>query len=292
MDILGLKYFISAANHLSFSKAADENYVTQPVVSRKIHELEQEFNCELFKRSPRGVQLTPAGKYFLQQAIILQREYDNILFQMKQFSPNYSGKISIAAPLPGTLAFLPHIIKTLKQKQPNLNICLEQMTPAMIQKAIENDEHDFYICLNTEKKPNFQYHSSKIIEKSSLHLWTTSADHPTNMEEALYILNHKTIYILSQEDSPYTNKLTRNLLADLSISTNSVEEIRPLESLPYHVHSGLGVAVMPYMNNFLSIYDLDTFELSDKYIIEIILIWKELSSNAQLFLDVFNELYD
>ena len=62
MTLLSLKYFISAARHRNFTRAAQECFVTQPALSRAIHELEEEMDCQLFIRTSRSVELTAAGE--------------------------------------------------------------------------------------------------------------------------------------------------------------------------------------------------------------------------------------
>ena len=69
-----LRYFVSAAEHRSFTKAAEQYYISQTAVTQQIQQLEQTLGCELFDRSTRPVSLTSAGKSFLLDAkAILER---------------------------------------------------------------------------------------------------------------------------------------------------------------------------------------------------------------------------
>ena len=56
-----LEYFVSAAKHRSFTKAAKECYTVQSAVSQQITALENELGFELFHRTGKGLTLTPAG---------------------------------------------------------------------------------------------------------------------------------------------------------------------------------------------------------------------------------------
>ena len=69
-----LRYFVAAAEHLSFTRAAEQYYISQTAVTQQIHLLEETLGCELFDRSTRPVSLTSAGRSFLLDAkAILER---------------------------------------------------------------------------------------------------------------------------------------------------------------------------------------------------------------------------
>ena len=68
LDLRKLRYFAAVAEHRHFGRAAEELYIAQPVLSRQIRALERELGCELFVRTTRSVQLTPAGEQLRQEA--------------------------------------------------------------------------------------------------------------------------------------------------------------------------------------------------------------------------------
>ena len=63
-----LKYFVAAAETRSFTKAAEQYYISQTAVTQQIRLLEESLGCALFDRSTRPVSLTSAGKTFLLDA--------------------------------------------------------------------------------------------------------------------------------------------------------------------------------------------------------------------------------
>ena len=62
MQLRQLEYFVAVAELLNFRKAAESLYVTQPLLSKQIAELEDEVGCPLLIRNTRSVALTPAGE--------------------------------------------------------------------------------------------------------------------------------------------------------------------------------------------------------------------------------------
>lgn len=76
MNILHMKYAVEIANTKSISKAAENLYMGQPNLSRAIKELEESLGITIFKRTSKGISVTPEGEEFLQYAksIITQVE--------------------------------------------------------------------------------------------------------------------------------------------------------------------------------------------------------------------------
>lgn len=81
MGIQRLPVFISAAENLNFTRAAEEQCISQTAVSQQIKLLERELGFELFVRGKRGVSLTPAGEVFYKQCKQLMIRYNDAAAQ-------------------------------------------------------------------------------------------------------------------------------------------------------------------------------------------------------------------
>jgi len=69
MELRHLRYFVAVADAGSLSVAAEESlHTSQPSLSRQIRDLEEEVGAQLLMRSARGIDLTPAGRAFLEHA--------------------------------------------------------------------------------------------------------------------------------------------------------------------------------------------------------------------------------
>ena len=89
MDINRLNEFITLATLLNYSKAANQLYLTQPALSRHIHDLEQTLGTQLFIRDTHNVHLTSVGEIFLKEAQEIIQRYNHALDLIKEVSQRF-----------------------------------------------------------------------------------------------------------------------------------------------------------------------------------------------------------
>ena len=82
MEIRQIQYFLSIVETGSFSAAADEQFISQSSLSKKIIALEKEFGVSLFDRSKRKVFLTEAGETFLEHARKINLAYQAMVVDL------------------------------------------------------------------------------------------------------------------------------------------------------------------------------------------------------------------
>ena len=78
MNILHLKYVVCIAENGSINKAAEELHVAQPNLSRIVREMESDLGIQFFRRSSRGMMLTPDGELFVSQAQKILEQVDEM----------------------------------------------------------------------------------------------------------------------------------------------------------------------------------------------------------------------
>lgn len=95
MNINQLKYFISVAEYRSFTKAANQFYISQTAITQQIQALEESMGVTLIDRSRRPIMLTPAGNVFLNEARAILERMDMAVSRVRDASTGLVGTLRI-----------------------------------------------------------------------------------------------------------------------------------------------------------------------------------------------------
>lgn len=116
MDIKHLETFLRVASLKSFTKAADELFLTQPTISKQLSDLEKSLGVKLIDRTKRSVSLTKAGEILLGYAKDLQHLKRQITEEISAYKGLEKGSITIGASnIPGVY-ILPQIFNLFRKK--------------------------------------------------------------------------------------------------------------------------------------------------------------------------------
>jgi DNA-binding transcriptional LysR family regulator len=151
--------FIEVARQLSFSKAAQTLFMSQPSISNHIKLLEMEYKNALFNRKGNTISLTITGEILyrhLQDALKIQRQ---MLFELStlQNPGNVEGKLILGASTTVALYIIPKILSAFHQKHPNLEIQLVNRNSENIIKALLEEEIDIGIVEVDQKTTTIAY---------------------------------------------------------------------------------------------------------------------------------------
>ncbi|HEX5596144.1 MAG TPA: LysR substrate-binding domain-containing protein [Micromonosporaceae bacterium] len=131
MDLLRhLRHFVVVARELHFGRAADLLGIAQPPLSQSIKRLERELDVELFDRSRRQVQLTPAGQLLLSEAETLLAGQERLRNLMRQVRDGALGVMRVGVPPETPAVKLRMLLDRLGEKVPGLDIDLQELTSA------------------------------------------------------------------------------------------------------------------------------------------------------------------
>ncbi len=115
-----LQVFHAVAKHLSFTKAAEALFMTQPAVTAQIKQLEEHFNTRLFDRARGRISLTPAGQLALDYAQRILDASAELDLRLHALGGNISGTLLIGASTTIADYLLPEVLGKYKAKFPGV----------------------------------------------------------------------------------------------------------------------------------------------------------------------------
>ena len=157
IDFRHLETFCSVADLKSFSKAADDLFLTQPTVSGHILSLEKTLSLRLFDRTSREVGLTHAGKVFLGYASKILSFRKDLLNALSEFSQAIRGELSLgASTIPGEY-LLPKLMGGFRREHPHFIISLKIADTREIIQYVLQDNVEFGIIGAKLNHPSLHY---------------------------------------------------------------------------------------------------------------------------------------
>jgi DNA-binding transcriptional LysR family regulator len=142
VDLRELRYFVTLAEELSFTRAAATLGIAQPSLSHQIKKLETDLGTPLFHRSQRTVALTAAGRSVLAEARTLLEQADVTREVARLVAAGEFGELRIGFLEAAAFALLPQLISAFRQAYPKIAIRLFELTtieqlPALRERAID-----------------------------------------------------------------------------------------------------------------------------------------------------------
>lgn len=142
MDINRLNEFIVLATHLNYSKAANQLFLTQPALSRHIHDLEQTLGARLFIRDTHNVHLTSVGQLFYHEAREIVDHYNHALELVKEATSSASGQVSIGFLGAAVQPFLSRFIPEFSAEHPQIKLSFSCDNLDVLTKRLNEDQID------------------------------------------------------------------------------------------------------------------------------------------------------
>lgn len=152
-----LKVFHTVATRLNFTKAAEELFITQPAVTKHIHEIENHFKIKLFERNGTKIKLTLAGETLLQYTTQIFVVYSNLEFDLNTLSQRKSGKLKIGASTTVAQYVLPAVLADFHKKFKEIKISLTINNTEQTEHALQNKNIDLGIIEGHSKNSIFKY---------------------------------------------------------------------------------------------------------------------------------------
>ncbi|NWA00395.1 LysR family transcriptional regulator [Pseudomonas gingeri] len=140
MELRHLRYFIAVAEELHFGRAAELLGISQPPLSQQIQALEQELGARLFERTNRRVELSEAGRLFLEEARLVLVQVDKAADVARRAQLGELGELKIgftsSAPFNSTI---PQVLFAFRQSFPAVHLNLREMSSKMVADGLMDE---------------------------------------------------------------------------------------------------------------------------------------------------------
>jgi len=238
-----LQYLLSIAEHRHFGRAAEACFVSQPTLSGQLIKLEQQLGLILVERQARKVMLTPAGEQLVQEAKNVLIAANNFEASAKALLDPFSGDLHIG--LIPTLApyLLPHIMKNLNQKLPNIDFYLHENRTKVLLKELEEGKLDLLILPWLDEMDKFERYD--LFEEPLV--MATSQKHPLSTRKNVSLSNLNKQEILTLEDGHCLRDQALGYCFSAGANENTQFKATSLETLRYMVASDMGITLLPQL---------------------------------------------
>lgn len=149
--------FISVAENLSFSKAANDLHISQPAITRHIKELEERYKTTLFERKGNKIYLTTAGEKVYHAFKKISQQYRNLDFEIGQLHHNFSGEFKLGASSTISQYVIPKIIASFHKRYPQIQIYLLNGNSFEMENLLLDNKIDLALVENQSIQSGVQY---------------------------------------------------------------------------------------------------------------------------------------
>ncbi|GAB2182451.1 LysR family transcriptional regulator [Denitratisoma sp. agr-D3] len=254
MEVRQLKYFLTVAEELNLGRAALRLHISQPPLTRQIQQLEEELGTLLFLRTPKGVELTEAGR-------LLQEDAANILSLMHRASERtqlagsgHLGRIDVGIFGSAMLNVIPRLLLTFRNRYPGVVMALHSLNKTQQIEALR--EKRLTIGFNRIIPESGDIQVEKVLVEPILVA--------VNRNNALSQLDEIPMAeIASQPLIVYPNQSRPNFADDIislchneGFQPNVVQEVEDVVTAVALVSSGFGLSMVPASGANLKLPDV------------------------------------
>jgi LysR family transcriptional regulator, transcriptional activator of the cysJI operon len=154
MELDQLKLFTDLVREQSFTKVAEKNFLTQPAVSLRIRNLEEELGTKLLERTTRKVLVTEEGRILYEYARDILSKAEEAKAVLLERQDKFVGSVRLATVHSIGLHELPAYLKQYISKYPEVVLHIDYHTGDVVHRMVQDGDVDLGIVAYPEPKPN------------------------------------------------------------------------------------------------------------------------------------------
>lgn len=257
MQIKQLEYFIAVCEHLNFTRAAEQFYISQSAVTLQIKALEEELGVRLFHRTNRKVELTPAGKTFLEDARAIIRRTRDAVDRARQSDTILTGSLNIGYIKGYEKSNLSDLLSDFRGKYSNISIGLTRENVAPLYDRLADGSLDIVFNL-LYRMEDLDFMDYRVLKRYPLYA-VLPISHPLAHRTSIkrQELKGYPLVDIKKGENKYGEKAT---ITEAFINAGFLPHVQyvseDIETSILAVSAGLGYALLPsYITDTLSARD-------------------------------------
>lgn len=294
-----LKYFVTAAETLSFTEAGKRHFISQTAITQHIQSLEEQLGVKLFVREKKRVQLTPAGEIFYMEAKAILERTRLAVDRARNAADGISGSLRIGYVKGQGFSLISPLIKKFYLQNPSVIFSLFRQAHLDLLMNLEQNRLDFVfnIAYGDTDLSGFSF---KKISSDRLYA-VLPPGHPYAQLSSIrrYDLRSEPFLLTKYYDDPAAKKYG-SIIPDKFGESGFIPKVdsrsSDAETLMILVSAGIGITILPesIVRTLGPSTDLSVIPLEGEHEhVDVLAIWKPDSANpvTQVFCDfLFSEM--
>ena len=243
-----LRYFVSAAECGSFTKAAVNHFISQTAITQQIHALEESIGARLFDRHSRPVALTPAGKVFLKEAREILGRMDAAVIRTREATTGLEGELRLGYTKGYEHSDLPRYLRNFHQEYPNVLISCYRCDTDMLAAGLTSGEYDVIFTWDSTNLRQEETLELRVMERVPLRV-ALYASHPLARRKELTRRDLKQENILFMSPSgtgdSFGDAFYIRLYQQAGYQPNIILRSNDIESILMMVAAEEGISIVP-----------------------------------------------
>lgn len=282
-----LKVFEAIAEYGSFTRAAEELFLTQPTVSQQIKQLTKAIGLPLFEQIGKRLYLTDAGQEVLKASRDISERFTQLEMTLADLKGLKQGKLRLAATTTAKY-FVPRLLGSFRQRYPGISISLQVTNQQKLLERLAENLDDLYF---TGQPPDsLDIKPRPVIENPLVVI--AAYNHPLAQEKNISLQRLAEEPFIMREPGSGTRLAVERFFAENRVGINNVEmEIGSNEAIKQAIVGGLGISVLSRhalalegLNGPLVVLDVEGFPIQRHWYV-VYPTGKQLSVVARTFLD-------
>lgn len=245
MELRHLRYFVAVAEAENVTRAAARLHVSQPALSRQIHDLEEEIGFPLLHRSAKSVRLSEAGKVFLGEARAVLQRAEAAVQAARAVAGGVRGELRVGYAPSLTVQILPQALRTFQNEFPGVRVALHDLTTGEMLAGLRAGKLEVALLVRPTAR---QLRGLRFDELARYPICVAVApDHPFARRKVIPLTAAaaEPLIVYNRAEYPEYYEQIAALIATVGGKPRIVEEHEGVTGLVAAVEAGRGIALVP-----------------------------------------------